>query len=183
VIFSQVRIDPVTGCHVWIGYRNKEGYGRARFQGSKQMVHRIIWEYKNGPVPEGLELDHICRNRSCCNPEHLRAVTAQVNILASDNLCAQNARKTHCPKCGGEYSVNKIGRRFCRPCFNKNYAAYVRRRRAEDPEFRQRLDQATKKWAEGRYLADPGYKAKIDANNKRHREKLKKEKELNESEF
>jgi hypothetical protein len=178
-IVTQVRLDPVTGCHVWIGYRNKSNYGLARFQGRRQLVHRIVWEYKYGPVPEALQLDHICRNTSCCNPEHLRAVTAQVNVLASDNLCAQNARKTRCPKCAGEYSVMKDGRRFCRPCFNKNYAEYVRRRRAEDPEFKQRLNQATKKWAEGRYLTDPKFKAMRDANNKKHREKLKKEKEPN----
>lgn len=180
MLFSRVRIDALTGCHVWTGYLNNAGYGMARAYGRKQLTHRVVWEYKNGPVPEGLQLDHICRNKACCNPEHLRAVTAQVNTLASDNLCAVNARKTHCPKCGGEYDArNKRGARFCRACLNKRLAEYARRRRAEDPEFKQRLDQATKKWAKGRYLADPEYKARIDANNKRHREKLKKEKKLN----
>jgi hypothetical protein len=179
MLFSRVRIDALTDCHVWIGEHKQDGYGRARFQGRKQLVHRIVWEYKHGPVPEGLQLDHLCRNTACCNPDHLRAVTQKVNVLASDNLCALNARKTHCPKCGGEYDGrNSRGARFCRACLNKRLAEYARRRRAEDPEFTRRQTEARKRWAEGRYLADPAYKAKIDANNKRYREKLKKEKEL-----
>ena len=183
-IFALIRIDPVTGCHEWQGYRNKGGYGRTRLMGTRQLVHRIVWEHKNGPVPDGLELDHICRNTSCCNPEHLRAVTSKVNSLAGVNPCAENARKTHCPKCGGEYDrVNKRGARYCRACLNKRTAEYVRRRCAEDPEYRQRRNEATYRFAEGRYLTDPKFKAMRDANNKKHREKLKQEKESNESRF
>ena len=178
-VFALVRIDPVTGCHEWQGYRNKQGYGHTRFRGRKQLVHRIVWEYRNGPIPADLELDHLCRNTCCANPEHLRVVTSKVNVLAGYNPCAQNARKTHCPTCGGEYDrVNKRGARYCRACLNKRTAEYVRRRIAEDPEYKQRRYAACKKWAAGRYLADAEYKARIDANNKRHREKLK-EKESN----
>jgi len=177
-IFALVKIDPLTGCHEWQGFRDTRGYGRTRLMGKRQLVHRIVWEQKNGPVPEDLELDHLCRNTRCCNPEHLRAVTSKVNSLAGVNPCAQNARKTHCPTCGGEYDrVNARGARYCRACLNKRQAEYTRRRRAEDPEVKQRQYEACKKWAKGRYLADPEYKARIDAANKRHREKLKKEKE------
>ena len=177
-VFSQIRIDPITGCHVWTGYKNARGYGMTRFQGTRKLVHRIVWQHKNGPVPEDLELDHMCRNTSCCNPEHLRAVTARVNVLASDNLCAQNARKSHCPKCGNEYDrVNIRGARYCRACLNKRSAEYVRRRAAEDPEYKRKRYAATQKWQEGRYTKDPKFKAMRDAANKRYKEKLKKEKE------
>jgi hypothetical protein len=179
-IFALVKIDPITGCHEWQGFRDTRGYGRTRLMGKRQLVHRIVWEHKNGPVPEGLELDHLCRNTRCCNPEHLRAVTSTVNVLAGDNPCALNARKTHCPKCGSEYdAVNNRGARFCRACLNKRQADYARRRAAEDPEFRRKRNEASYRYAEGRYLTDPKFKAMRDANNKKHREKLKKEKKLN----
>jgi hypothetical protein len=68
-----------TGCWWWLGELNRNGYGRVWHNGKKRMVHKVTWESVHGPVPEGLVLDHKCRNRRCCNPRHLEPVTVQVN--------------------------------------------------------------------------------------------------------
>lgn len=84
-------------------------------------AHRFSYETFIGPVPEGLELDHLCRNTRCVNPEHLEPVTHKVNMQRSSTFSAENAAKTHCPR-GHEYSDTNIwwyrGRRYCRVCRN-----------------------------------------------------------------
>ena len=150
-VFALISIDPLTGCHEWKGFRDKRGYGRTRLMGERQLVHRIVWENRYGPVPEDLELDHMCRNTSCCNPEHLRAVTSKVNVLASENPCAENARKTHCPKCGGEFSpLKKNGWRYCKLCHIKRNSEYAKQRAAEDPAYRERRLEATRRYEDKR---------------------------------
>jgi DNA-binding XRE family transcriptional regulator len=68
-----------TPCHIWTGSLNHAGYGRA--WGGQ--AHRVAWERANGPVPEGLELDHLCRVRACVNPDHLEPVSRQENMRRS----------------------------------------------------------------------------------------------------
>jgi hypothetical protein len=71
--------EPNTGCWLWTGYVDRHGYGQ--FKGAKQgSAHRWSYEYHAGPIPEGLQLDHLCRVRSCVNPAHLEPVTCRVNV-------------------------------------------------------------------------------------------------------
>ena len=70
-----------SGCWIWIGYKNSAGYGRVFFWNRKgQPAHRWAYEYFKGEIPKGLVIDHLCRVHACCNPDHLEAVTNQVNI-------------------------------------------------------------------------------------------------------
>jgi len=70
--------EPMSGCWLWLGARS-QGYGRYTPLGTQGQAHRVIYEMCRGPIPEGLEVDHLCRNHSCVNPAHLEPVTHQEN--------------------------------------------------------------------------------------------------------
>lgn len=76
------RVDPKTGCWIWLGAKSPLGYGRAwdADAGRVRVAHQIIFEREYGPIPEGLELDHLCRNPECVRPHHLEAVTHAENM-------------------------------------------------------------------------------------------------------
>ena len=80
VIEMMYRVDPQTGCWLWQRSTDQLGYGRFRRPGHHHYAHRMMWELRNGPVPDGLELDHLCRVRRCVNPKHLEPVTHSENM-------------------------------------------------------------------------------------------------------
>jgi hypothetical protein len=96
-----------SGCWEWHRSLDGKGYGTfgIKIDGVWRTVkaHRVSYEIHVGPIPEGLQLDHLCRNRACCNPSHLEPVTNRENGLRGESPCALNARVTHCPK-GHEYT-------------------------------------------------------------------------------
>lgn len=69
----------VAGCWLWQGELNRNGYGRVWVNGKRYMAHRLAYQMLIGEIGEGLVLDHLCRNRNCCNPLHLEPVTVKVN--------------------------------------------------------------------------------------------------------
>lgn len=73
----------VGDCWVWTGSLTYHGYGQSSLYGFRSVVHRLVWRCLVGPIPNKLVLDHLCRNRACCNTDHLRAVTQQENMMAS----------------------------------------------------------------------------------------------------
>lgn len=105
-------------CWLWTGALNKRtGYGN--FGKPQKLPHRVAYELCVGPIPEGLELDHLCRIRHCVNPTHLEPVTTQVNQLRSTSVSARNAVKTHCDNGHLFDEKNTLisrGRRTCRAC-------------------------------------------------------------------
>lgn len=84
------------GCWAWIGSRATGGYGSIWRDGRNVHAHRAVYELLVGPIPDGLHIDHLCRNRNCVNPDHLEPVTLVENILRGEGIMALNARKTHC---------------------------------------------------------------------------------------
>lgn len=78
-VMEKIRIDG--GCWVFTGEINRSGYGRIKVgPGKSRVAHRVTYEHYVGAVPNGLELDHLCVNPACCNPDHLEAVTHSVNM-------------------------------------------------------------------------------------------------------
>jgi hypothetical protein len=90
------RVDRTEACWTWMGNVSNGGYGQINNGGRLVMVHRLAYELLVGPIPLGLQLDHLCRNRRCVNPAHLEPVTQQENIRRG-NSGQKNAARTHCP--------------------------------------------------------------------------------------
>lgn len=109
------------------------GYGVFKHEDRQHGAHRWLYERRNGKVPSGLELDHLCRVRHCVNPDHLEPVTRRENTLRSTSPSAVNARKTACDR-GHEFTDENTyvhrGRRVCRTCNRRRAAEYKARRRA-----------------------------------------------------
>ncbi len=120
--FLSSRIEEKGGCWIWKGKISPSGYGVL-----SPLAHRLIFSLLKGEIEDGLVLDHLCRNRSCCNPDHLEAVTSAVNVLRGEALPAQYAKRTHC-KYGHPFdadntyfypSPNKKLGRLCKTCRNE----------------------------------------------------------------
>lgn len=125
----RIEAVPESGCWVWMSGCDKDGYGRTWRDGKSRKAHREFWQSTNGPIPEGLVIDHICRVRSCVNPDHMRVVDAVTNVMTnSGGIGAVNAKKSCCSRCGGPYERVKwtSSGRACVPCkradFRRNYA-------------------------------------------------------------
>jgi hypothetical protein len=90
------KISVTDDCWEWTGTKERMGYGQMRYQRRMAMAHRVAYMLFVGPIPEGMELDHLCRNRGCVNPDHLEPVDHRTNILRGVSPSAADARKTHC---------------------------------------------------------------------------------------
>lgn len=106
-------------CWIWLGYHNREGYAVLGVGNRPGLVHRIAYELIVGKIPDGLTIDHLCRNRGCVNPRHMEPVPNAVNVLRGQGVTAKNARKSHCPR-GHAYAGANLnirnGKRRCVAC-------------------------------------------------------------------
>lgn len=88
-------------CWVWTGYVHERGYGRINRAGKHVKVHRWVYEFYRGPIPQGLTIDHLCANKLCCNPDHMDPVPSGVNVsrrwnreMTSGNTCHRGHLRT-----------------------------------------------------------------------------------------
>ena len=124
--WSKITVDPITRCWLWTAALTSRGYGSWSDGVKVRSTHRVTFEAFNGPIPDGLTVDHLCLVKRCCNPAHLEAVTQ-----------AENARRwlaglTHCkyghPLSGPNLHMHPNGQRVCVLCRREHSRAYRRRK-------------------------------------------------------
>ena len=129
--WDKVDLDDPESCWVWDAALQTAGYGQIWLDGATHTAHKVAWVWEYGSVPEGMQLDHLCRNRRCVRPAHLEPVTSRENSHRSPlTQNSINAAKTHC-KNGHEFDTVKNGKRGCSICSAAFSREYARRRRAK----------------------------------------------------
>jgi hypothetical protein len=126
-LFARVEKRP-HGCWIWTGALNGAGYGAIGSGGKVLRTHRVAYEHLVGPIPDGLQLDHLCRVRSCCNPAHLEPVTNHENWLRGEHHVVKAIRDGVCKRghdlTTGDVYVRRNGGILCRRCVLANNRAY-----------------------------------------------------------
>ena len=127
------KVDKTETCWLW-ALPVTGRYARFKLSGSDRQAHRVAYEWANGPVPDGLEIDHLCRVRHCVRPSHLEAVTHTENLRRGNGWSGRNVRKTHCPQehpysPGNTYTLKHGGRR-CKTCAKLATRKYLRKKAA-----------------------------------------------------
>lgn len=131
-----------TDCWEWPGAINNHGYGVISISvGNLAYVHRLVYEALVGPIPEGKELDHLCENTRCCNPEHLEPKTHLIHM--------QRNRKSHC-RHGHLYTPENTytrpnGKRHCLTCRREQGREWLRRN-YQKPEVKARFTRRTREY-------------------------------------
>lgn len=131
------KVEMVGDCWVFTGCRHTAGYGvigRGGKRGGMAYAHRVTYEFFIADIPEELQIDHLCRNRACCNPWHLEPVTRRVNLIRGEGVAGLAARATQCPQ-GHPYDESNTGHkasgaRYCKQCNRQRVAQHRAQKRA-----------------------------------------------------
>ena len=169
------------GCWQWAGSLVTQGYGVLRDGQRRQYAHRLSYEHFKGPIPKGLEIDHLCRNRGCVNPDHLEAVTHKVNMLRGEAPRIKLHRAKVCAKghpLTGDNIIDRSkyksnGKQMCRICRNARAMA-LKRKWSQSPEWLEKHQAREAAWMrakratnrEGENRKQREYRARSDFNAK-----------------
>jgi len=130
-------VSKTEGCWQWLGWTTR-GHGRFKIGLQRYAAHRLAYTWAKGKIPNGLTLDHKCRNRGCVKPDHLEPVTVVENVLRGESVPAKNARKTTCVRGHALKGHNASYREYagrterrCRICYNRFLCERRARRKAE----------------------------------------------------
>lgn len=140
------KVDVTGGCWLWTGATNGVGYGcicRGRPLRGNEYAHRLSYAWANGVIPEGLDIDHLCRVRNCVNPSHLEAVTRSVNLRRSPLVGRTRPVRMTCPSGhvlrDENLRINSLGWRSCRMCSRLGrrayYAAHAEQEKRKNREY------------------------------------------------
>lgn len=110
------KVNKTDSCWEWIAGKDKDGYGQFWLNNKTRKAHRFSYELLKSKIPNHLVIDHLCENKKCVNPEHLKVVTTKQNTLRGTGFTAKNLQKIHCPR-GHIYDMfDTNGSRRCRQC-------------------------------------------------------------------
>jgi hypothetical protein len=134
----EMKVDRSGECHRWTGAHHGDGYGHFRYEGKVRKAHVVALLLAGVEIPAGMTVDHVwargCKHKDCVRIDHLEVVTNRENTLRGNNLCAQNARKTHCsnghPLTPDNLRPNVVGR-LCITCHRASSRITRERRRAQ----------------------------------------------------
>jgi hypothetical protein len=125
------KVQKSDGCWLWTGSTKGKGYGSFHTGPKFLLAHRVAWEMTHGAIPNNLQIDHLCRNHACVNPEHMELVDSRTNTLRGTGITARMASKTHCPQ-GHLMPTDPVERRRGCPICRRD--VYPKWRRARDAE-------------------------------------------------
>lgn len=135
-------VSPIdSGCWQWQGGTDGKGYGRVWFNGAVRSAHRVLFVMTNGPITNGFQLDHLCRNHSCVNPAHLEAVDCRTNIMRGNGIASTNAKKIQCVNGHSLSDYNAYlhnSHRLCRICRNAASRRYRHKLRKQQIQNRSK---------------------------------------------
>lgn len=148
---GKCRYVRLTCCWEWTGRLDRDGYGGqfkvgSHTDGTRRAIRPHRWSYEHfiGPIPEGLVIDHLCRNRACQNPWHMEPVTTVVNTKRGARATATHCCRGH-PFEGDNLRLNAAGGRICRACFREYQYRYQKANgRKHQTAYRERLKEKRK---------------------------------------
>jgi len=117
------KVEKTASCWLWRAHVDQFGYGQVVLNGRHLKPHRVAYELVIGLIPDGLQLDHLCRVRHCVRPTHLQPVTAKENIRRGANGPKPECRKGHSLTADNSY-IQRDGRKRCRICMARNSKKY-----------------------------------------------------------